>query len=414
MLFVYDLLVHLSGFFIKFIALFNEKLSLFIKGRKHVFSDLEKQISATDRVIWFHTASLGEFEQGLPVIEQTRKDFPEHKIVLSFFSPSGYEVKKNTEVADVVCYLPMDTRANAKRFLDLLHPELAVFVKYEFWPNYLHELHKREINSLLISAIFRENQAFFKWYGAFMKRSLKTFTHLFVQDQGSASLLKSIGIRDVSVSGDTRFDRVHEILSRDNTLEFMDTFKGAHKLFVAGSTWPDDETVIVPYIKEQQQSHFKYLIAPHNIKPRMINDLVNALGDGVVRFSERETKDLNTAKVLILDTIGLLTRVYSYADIAYVGGGLGDTGLHNTLEPAVFGIPVLIGPNYYGFREAELLVEAGGIGVISDKKSFNHLMGQLSVKQELVSKMGAINKEFIEKNRGAVIQITHYTRTLIK
>ncbi|THD69713.1 3-deoxy-D-manno-octulosonic acid transferase [Robertkochia marina] len=414
MLFVYDLLVYLSGFLIKCIAFFNEKLSLFVKGRKHVFADLEKEILSTDRVIWFHTASLGEFEQGLPVIEQTKKDFPGHKIVLSFFSPSGYEVKKNTEVADVVCYLPMDTRANAKRFLDLLHPELAVFVKYEFWPNYLHELHKREINTLLISAIFRENQAFFKWYGTFMRRSLKTFTHLFVQDQGSASLLKSIGIIDVSVSGDTRFDRVHEILSRDNTLDFMEEFKGTHTLFVAGSTWPDDEAVIVPYIKEQRQAHFKYLIAPHNMKPKMINDLADALGDDVIRFSERETKDLTTAKVLILDTIGLLTRVYSYADMAYVGGGLGDTGLHNTLEPAVFGIPVIIGPNYDGFREAELLVEAGGIAVISDKKSFNYLMGQLSVKQELVSKMGAVNKEFIEKNRGAVIQITHYTRTLIK
>ena len=413
-LFVYDLLVYISSFLLKIAALFSEKLSLFVQGRKQVFPYLQDHISSDDRVIWFHTASLGEFEQGLPVIEQTRKDFPEHKIVVSFFSPSGFEVKKSSPAADVVCYLPLDTKANVRRFLNILNPELAVFVKYEFWPNYLNELGSRNIPTLLISAIFRKEQAFFKGYGRFMRKPLGAFTHLFVQDQNSCDLLKGIGIGEVTVSGDTRFDRVYEILSRDNTLEFMNTFKGGKRLFIGGSTWPEDEQVIAPYINEHHHQDFKFVIAPHNIKEQAMIKLASELGDKVVRYSQMDHSSLSEARVLILDTIGLLTRVYSYADIAYVGGGMGNTGLHNTLEPAVFGVPVIIGPNYEGFREAELLVEAGGISVISDKKSFRERLDQLAVDQELVSKMGDVNKEFIEKNRGAVIQIAHYTRKLLR
>ena len=414
MLFVYDLLVYLSGFIIRILALFSHKLSLFVRGRAGVFETLKQQIGTGDRVIWFHTASLGEFEQGLPVMEQTRRDFPDHKIVLTFFSPSGYEVKKNTAAADVVCYLPLDTRANARKFLDIVHPELAVFVKYEFWPNYLKQLYLRNINTLLISAIFREDQPFFKWYGGFMRDSLKAFTHLFVQDENSARLLRSVGITEVSVSGDTRFDRVFEILSRDNTLEFMDRFKGSARVFVAGSTWPEDEAVILPYINSRDHEDFKYVIAPHNIKPKSMDDLAGEAGKGVVRYTQLENADLENARVLILDTIGLLTKVYSYADLGYVGGGMGKTGLHNTLEPAVFGIPVIIGPNYQGFREAEMLVAAGGIMVVSDKKSFEEQMDQLVANQDIVRKKGEINKEFIEKNRGAVIRIGHYIRRLMR
>lgn len=413
-LFVYDLLVYLSSFLIRIAALFSEKLSFFVKGRKDVFTHLRANIDPDDRVIWFHTASLGEFEQGLPVMEQARKDFPGHKIVLSFFSPSGYEVKKNTPVADVVCYLPLDTRANARRFLEVVHPELAVFVKYEFWPNYLKALHSRGVNTLLISAIFRKEQAFFKWYGGFMRNSLKAFTHLFVQDDNSAELLKSIGTGQVSVSGDTRFDRVYEILSRDNHLDFMEDFKGNNQLFVAGSTWPEDEEVILPYLEEHNQEGVKFLLAPHNIKPKAMKALTERAGKNAVRYSEMQGADLANAGVLILDTIGLLTRVYSYADIAYVGGGMGSTGLHNTLEPAVFGIPVLTGPHFEGFREAELMVRAGGIRVVTDKNSFKNTLDELFENQEIVSEIGRRNKEFIEKNRGAVIQIGNYTRTLIK
>lgn len=378
-----------------------------------MFSQLQRELHPSDRVIWFHTASLGEFEQGLPVIEQTRKDFPDHKIVLTFFSPSGYEVRKNTSVADVVCYLPLDTRANVRRFLNLVHPELAVFVKYEFWPNYLNALRERGINTLLISAIFRQDQAFFKGYGRFMRTSLRAFTHLFVQDSGSKELLGSIGIQSVSVSGDTRFDRVYEILLRDNQLDFMDRFKGSARLFVAGSTWAEDEAVILPYIQEHEHPDLKYVIAPHNIKGAAMAELAKNAGSGVVRYTQMEGENLEDARVLILDTIGVLTKVYSYADIAYVGGGMGSTGLHNTLEPAVFGIPVITGPHYKGFREAELMVGFGGITVVNGKISFNTIIDELVENEAIAEEKGVLNKEFIEKNKGAVIRIMDYIRTIL-
>lgn len=378
-----------------------------------MFSKLQRELHPSDRVIWFHTASLGEFEQGLPVIEQTRKDFPEHKIVLTFFSPSGYEVRKNTSVADVVCYLPLDTRANVRRFLNLVHPELAVFVKYEFWPNYLNALRERGIDTLLISAIFRQDQAFFKGYGRFMRTSLRAFTHLFVQDSGSKELLGSIGIQSVSVSGDTRFDRVYEILLRDNQLDFMDRFKGSARLFVAGSTWAEDEAVILPYIQEHEHPDLKYVIAPHNIKGAAMAELAKNAGSGVVRYTQMEGENLEDARVLILDTIGVLTKVYSYADIAYVGGGMGSTGLHNTLEPAVFGIPVITGPHYKGFREAELMVGFGGITVVNGKISFNTIIDELVENEAIAEEKGVLNKEFIEKNKGAVIRIMDYIRTIL-
>lgn len=378
-----------------------------------MFSKLQRELHPSDRVIWFHTASLGEFEQGLPVIEQTRKDFPDHKIVLTFFSPSGYEVRKNTSVADVVCYLPLDTRANVRRFLNLVHPELAVFVKYEFWPNYLNALRERGIDTLLISAIFRQDQAFFKGYGRFMRTSLRAFTHLFVQDSGSKELLGSIGIQSVSVSGDTRFDRVYEILLRDNQLDFMDRFKGSARLFVAGSTWAEDEAVILPYIQEHEHPDLKYVIAPHNIKGAAMAELAKNAGSGVVRYTQMEGENLEDARVLILDTIGVLTKVYSYADIAYVGGGMGSTGLHNTLEPAVFGIPVITGPHYKGFREAELMVGFGGITVVNGKISFNTIIDELVENEAIAEEKGVLNKEFIEKNKGAVIRIMDYIRTIL-
>lgn len=378
-----------------------------------MFPLLKESVSPNDKVIWFHAASLGEFEQGLPVMEQTRKEYPSHKIVLTFFSPSGYEVRKDTPVADVVCYLPLDTRVNARRFLDLLHPELVVFVKYEFWPNYLKELHTRKIDTLLISAIFRPGQSFFKGYGKFMRSSLKAFTHMFVQDEASEQLLQGIGFKDVTVSGDTRFDRVGEILLRDNSLEFMERFKGDSRLFVAGSTWPEDEEVILPFLKKDAYKGVKYVIAPHNIKPKAMAELTRQAGDEAVRYTALDNEDLATARVLILDTIGVLTKVYSYADLAYVGGGMGRTGLHNTLEPAVFGIPVITGPHYKGFREAELMVENGGITVIDDKNSFDRVLTDFIENESVVREKGEVNKKFIEKSRGAVIRIMDYIRTLL-
>ena len=414
MLFLYNILVYLSGFFIKIIALFNSKLELFVKGRVGIFDFLAEEISDNDKIIWFHTASLGEFEQGLPVIEQTKREFPSHKILVTFFSPSGYEVKKNTTAAAIVCYLPLDTTYNAKQFLKIVKPELAIFVKYEFWPNYLSALKKENVPTLLVSGIFRESQAFFHWYGSFMRKSLQTFDHFFVQDENSKKLLESIDIKNVTVSGDTRFDRVSEILERDNTLAFLEEFKQDKLCFVAGSTWPEDETLLKDYINNDASAAIKYVIAPHNIKGGEIEKLKASLDKKTILFSEIAEKNLADFEVLIINTIGLLTKIYSYADIAYVGGGMGVTGLHNTLEPAVFGIPVLIGKNYKGFIEAENLVGIGGVISVNGKKEFKKEFDYLINNELILNDLGEKNKNFRNKNKGAKIQIGDYIRKLIK
>ncbi len=334
-----------------------------------------------------------------------------YKILLTFFSPSGYEVKKNTKIADVVCYLPMDIKRNTRKFLDLAHPELAIFIKYEIWPNYLSELKKRNISTLLISALFKKNQVYFKTFGGFMRRALDTFTQFYVQDENSKSLLNSLNFTNVKVTGDTRFDRVYEILKGDNRLDFMENFKNDALLFVAGSTWPDDEKIIIPYINNSSSGE-KFVIAPHNIKPDHIANLKNSIIKSSVLFSSISEPNLADIDVLILDTIGLLTKVYSYADAAYVGGAFA-TGLHNTLEPAVFGIPVLIGPNYEGFIEAEQLVYLGGIIPINNEQEFSDSLKSLIENQDLRLKTGRINSEFIAKNKGASVQIMEYIRTLL-
>ncbi|MGY8915193.1 MAG: 3-deoxy-D-manno-octulosonic acid transferase, partial [Flavobacteriales bacterium] len=349
MLFLYNLAVQFASFVLKLVANFSPKLKLFVDGRKNVFSQLQQEICDQDNVIWVHTASLGEFEQGLPIIEKLKTAYPHFKVLVTFFSPSGYEVKKNTSVADLVLYLPLDTKKNARKFMELAKPTLAIFVKYEIWPNYLQELHKQQVPTLLISAIFLKRQIFFKSYGGFMRKGLHTFSHIFVQDKNSQDLLRSIDINNSTVAGDTRLDRVSEILERDNTLDFMATFKQGALCMVAGSTWPEDEAILLESINTPNE-HMKFVIAPHNIKEAHIQKLQGAITKKTILFSELDKKDTTDAEVLIIDTIGLLTKIYSYADIAYVGGGFA-TGLHNTLEPAVFGIPVLIGPEFKGFKE---------------------------------------------------------------
>ena len=408
---IYNFVVSVTWLFLKLTSFLNPKLSLFVKGRKHTFSSIEKDITKKDKVIWVHAASLGEYEQGLPIMEKVKIEYPSHKILLTFFSPSGYEIKKNTKVADVVCYLPMDIKRNARKFLDLAHPELVIFIKYEIWPNYLAELKKRKISTLLISALFKKTQIYFKSFGGFMRKALATFTQFYVQDENSKSLLNSIGTKNVTVTGDTRFDRVHEILQQDNRLDFMENFKLDNFCFVAGSTWPEDEKVILPYINSSSLGE-KFVIAPHNIKPEHINDLKNSITKKSVLFSNISAQSLADIDVLILDTIGLLTKVYSYADAAYVGGGFA-TGLHNTLEPAVFGIPVLIGPNYAGFIEAEKLVRLGGIIPTNNEQEFSNSLKSFTENKDLRLKTGSINSEFINKNRGASIQIIEDIRTLL-
>ena len=412
MLSIYNTVVFITWQLLKLLASANAKLALFVAGRKQTFSKLREEISNTDRTIWIHAASLGEYEQGLPIMQRLRLDYPDHKLVLTFFSPSGYEIKKNTPEADVVVYLPVDTKKKAIAFLDIAHPELVIFIKYEIWPNYLNALGNRKIPTLLISAVFRKSQLFFKGYGGFMRSSLKNFSHFYVQDNKSKELLQSIDLTNVTMTGDTRFDRVSEILERDNSLKFMDSFSKDHTCFVAGSTWPEDEKCIVDFINNLPNTT-KFVIAPHNVKTNLILSLKTSIKKNTKLFSEIEDIDLKTTQVLIIDTIGLLTKIYSYADIAYVGGGFA-TGLHNTLEPAVFGIPVIIGPNYSGFLEAENLVNLGGVIAIANNTEFNSIAEMLLNNEEKRTELGHINGSYIEKNKGASIQIMDGIRTLIK
>ncbi len=409
--FLYNIVISIAWFVLKIPAFFNKKLALFIEGRKDVFTYLENHISRNDQIIWVHAASLGEFEQGLPVIQKLKASHPEFKVLVTFFSPSGYEVKKNSKEADLITYLPMDTIANVSRFLELVSPVLAIFVKYEIWPNYLNALNKKEIPILLISGIFNKKQVFFKWYGGFMRKALYHFTHFFVQEKASSDLLQSIDVTNCTINGDTRFDRVSEILERDNSLPFMDSFKGNHLCLVAGSTWPEDEQLFVDYIENSSEA-VKYVIAPHDIKEDHIKKLRASFSKKTILYSEIKGIAISDFDVLIMDTIGLLTKIYSYADIAYVGGAFA-TGLHNTLEPAVFGIPVLIGPQYQGFKEAEDLVVQKGIEVVEDKTMLSRKLDKLLADKTYRKEAGSINAHYILNNKGASKNIVNYIDSLL-
>ncbi|WP_111685163.1 3-deoxy-D-manno-octulosonic acid transferase [Winogradskyella tangerina] len=404
----YSIGIYFAGFVIKVFALFNSKLKLGVKGRRETFNILESAIQPTDKTFWFHCASLGEYEQGLPVFEELKTKYPDNKVVLSFFSPSGYEVRKNSKIADVVVYLPLDTKANAKRFLDLVHPEYSIFVKYEIWPNFLLEMKKRQLNAILISAVFRPSQTFFKWYGKFMRSSLFAFNHIFTQDANSKVLLNTLDFKAVTVAGDTRFDRVSNQLEVDNTVDFIEQFKGDNICMVFGSSWPDDDKLFMDFINSN--GHVKYIIAPHNIKKSYIESLKSQLKLKTICFTEMESQNLSDYNVFILDTIGFLSKVYSYADVVYVGGAAGHTGLHNILEPAIFGSPIIIGKNYDKFPEAKALIDLGGVYSVSSPSAFESVITSLLKDKDLRTKTGQICKDYIENNRGAVIQILNHIR----
>ncbi len=414
MLFLYNIITLLASQLLKLVALFSPKMKLFVDGRKSVFQTLANKIQTSDKTIWFHAASLGEYEQGLPVIEAIKQQFPSHKIVVTFFSPSGYEVRKNNTVADVTVYLPLDTISNAKQFIQLVHPETVFFIKYEYWPNYLNELKKQQIKTYLISGILRENQAFFKWYGGFYRNALKTFDYFFVQNESSKNLLQSIGFNNVKVSGDTRFDRVVSILERDNSLDFIEQFKNNKTTIVIGSSWPKDETLLVNYIN-QSSDDVKFIIAPHNIKSEQIQELKKSISKKTVLYSEKDemlkqvqhdkTEDF---QVYIIDTIGILTKIYSYADIAYVGGGFGNPGVHNILEPATFGVPVVIGPNYSHFAEATALVNMEGCISIQNQTQLNEAFDLLLHNEDERLEKGHICSTFVQMNKGATQTIMNH------
>lgn len=408
---LYSFLTRISFIFIWGAQLFSPKMKLFVKGRKHVFSSLRANISEGDNVFWFHCASLGEFEQGVPIMEGLKKQFPDYKLVVTFFSPSGYEVKKNDPIGHAVTYLPLDTGRNARKFLDIVNPKLAVFVKYEFWPNYLFEMKRRDIPLLLVSGLFRNNQPFFKGYGGFMRKSLRAVDHFFVQDHESQRLLEEIGFDNVTVSGDTRFDRVSHQIEMDNRLDFMDSFLGDSLCVVGGSTWPEDETVLLPFINSSD-ANIKFIIAPHKIDASKIENFRKQLTVSSALYSEHDTAQLSQSKVLIVDTIGLLTKIYSYADIAYVGGAMGTTGLHNILEPATFGVPVVIGNNYDEFPEAIRLRQLAGLFSVSSPEECVSILSKLVTDKDFRSKTGMISGHFVNSNTGATQTIVDYVQKL--
>lgn len=400
MLFLYNLLLLFASQIVKLLALFSPKIKLFVEGRKTVFQSLESKISSHDKTIWFHAASLGEYEQGLPVMEIIKKEFPNHKIVVTFFSPSGFEVRKNNSIADACVYLPLDTKSNAQKFLKLVHPDLVFFIKYEYWPNYLNELKTLNIKTYLISGIFRENQAFFQWYGGFYRNALKAFDYFFVQNESSKLLLQKLGFNNIKISGDTRFDRVVSILERDNSLDFIKLFKNNTITIVVGSSWPKDESLLVNYINQTNEK-VKFIIAPHNIKVEQIQELKNSITKKTVLFSEKENTDLSNYDVLIVDTIGILTKIYSYAEIAYVGGGFGNPGIHNILEPATFGIPIIVGPNFTNFAEAVALVHQEGCVCVANQNELNDAFSNLISNEDIRHEKGHICSTFVQMNKGA-------------
>ncbi len=406
--FTYRVFVAFIRLVLPVIALFNKKIKLFVKGRKETLSKI--QSLKGQETIWFHVASLGEFEQARPIIEEVKKEHPKYKILITFFSPSGYEIRKNYALADVVCYLPLDSKSNAEQFVRIVNPKLAIFVKYEFWPNFLFALQKQNCKTILVSGIFRENQIFFEWYGKLMRKALMTFDHFFVQNSESKELLKSLAFGNVTISGDTRFDRVAKILHQKTSLGFVEKFKEDQQTVVAGSTWKEDENILVPFINKSQNT--KFIIAPHNINKKSVLALKDRISKSVILYSEMEGKLIDEYEVLIVDTIGLLTKVYAYADMAYVGGGF-KTGLHNILEPATFGIPIVIGDKFDKFQEAIDLVKLGGCFSISNAKGMDTIFDKILNDVAFRELSGKIAGDYIQENRGATEKIIAYINTTV-
>jgi len=410
MKFLYQLGINLAALLLPISRFFSPKMKLFVDGRKQSFAVLENQIDKNQEYIWFHVASLGEYEQGLPVMEEIKAKSPEYKLLLTFFSPSGYEIRKNNKIADITIYLPLDTRQNVKRFLDIVQPKMVFFIKYEFWPNYLRELKNRNIPTYLISGIFRKNQLFFKWYGGFYRNALKSFNHFFVQNDTSAQLLKSINFTNSTINGDTRFDRVAQIVERVEPLDFIAEFKNNTTTIVIGSSWIDDENVYLPYLNNSE--NVKFIIAPHNIKEDEITRLISKIDKKTIRYSNYKTEDLKDSDVFIIDTIGILTQIYAYADVAYVGGAF-KTGLHNILEPATYGAPVVIGPKYSKFQEAKDLVALGSCLVVNNTEELSAIFNRLISDDNYRNELGKKNREFVLKNKDATKVIMDFIENKI-
>ncbi len=383
---------------IYFASIFNRKVRLMVNGRRGWEKKLSTAIKPNDKYLWVHCASLGEFEQGRPVIEEIRASHPEYKILITFFSSSGFEIRKKYPGADIICYLPSDTPSNARKFIELVHPEIAIVVKYEFWHNFIDAAHKNGTKLYLISAIFREHQYFFKWYGSFFSKMLYKFTAIFVQDNNSARLLDNISVKNVVVAGDTRFDRVVKIAAESRDIPKLESFRGDEKLFLCGSSWHGDETIIARYINNEPNK-MKWVFAPHEISNANVERLIGLFKIPVARFStyNDEQKDF---RVMIIDNIGLLSSAYRYATIAGIGGGFGK-GIHNILEAACWGVPVMFGPNHFNFREAIELKEVGGAVSFSDYKEFCVLADKWTDNLNAYNVASNAAGEYVKNNTGA-------------
>jgi 3-deoxy-D-manno-octulosonic-acid transferase len=402
MLWLYNFGIFLYGLILRLLTPFNSKAKLFIKGRSRLFEELEKEINPGEKHVWFHFASLGEFEQGRPVLERIKSSQPHKKIVVTFFSPSGYEIRKNYPLAEGVFYLPLDTRKNALRFIKAINPELAVFTKYEFWHHYFLVLKEKNVPLFLISGIFRPNQVFFKSYGGFYRNVLKNVSQFFVQNEESARLLAGVGISAVRIAGDTRFDRVFENAEKDAEVPFINQFCGNYPVLIGGSTWPKDEQLIATLVSKNKD--WKFILAPHEVHAEHLAQM-EVLFPAAVRYSVLKAALMNQvnlatpllqAQVLIMDNIGLLSNLYAYGNIAYIGGGFG-VGIHNTLEAAAFGKPILFGPEYHKFQEAKDLLKLGAAVSVSDSEGLN--AGFLQLRHNEAA--GSLAKEYVREHKGA-------------
>lgn len=413
---IYNIVIYFVLWGIAIASLFNEKVRKMWRGEREAFKILKQKVDPNAKYIWFHAASLGEFEQGRPLMERIRKDYPQYKILLTFYSPSGYEVRKNYEGADIICYMPVDTRLNAIRFLRLVRPVMAFFIKYEFWSNFLHILKHRNIPTYSVSSIFREDQVFFKWYGRNYAGVLKCFTRFFVQNEESKRLLEGIGITAVDVVGDTRFDRVLQIKEAAKHLPICEAFRTGvassqsadvphhdFKVFVAGSSWPPDENIFIPFFNEHKD--WRLLIAPHVIAEEHLKLILSLIKDKkVVRYTQTTPEEAAETDVLIIDCFGLLSSMYNYGDVAYIGGGFG-VGIHNTLEAAVWNMPVIFGPNNKKFQEAQGLLKSGGGFEINTYEDFSGLMSSLMNDETFLKQAGDKAGAFVAHLAGATDKV---------
>ena len=399
---IYNLAMYILELGVKLAALFSDKPAKMVKGYREVFDLLQCKIDRNAQYIWFHAASLGEFEQGRPLIERIRKEYPQYKILQTFFSPSGYEVRKNYDGADIVCYLPIDTPSNVKKFVDLVNPCMVFFVKYEFWQNYLNTFYKKGIPVYSVSSIFRPNQIFFRWYGKGYQQVLKTFAHLFVQNEESKQLLAGIGVNNTTVVGDTRFDRVLDICAAAKQLPLVQIFKGDALTFVAGSSWGPDEDIFIKYFNAHPE--MKLIIAPHVVNDGHLKEIESKLQRSSIRYTKATEENVQQADCLIIDCYGLLSSIYRYGEISYIGGGFG-VGIHNVLEAAVYGIPVIFGPNNKKFREAQHLLANKGGFEINGYEDFEQLMNRFLRDEVYLKQSGKAAGDYVKGNAGAMEKI---------